>query len=351
MIAGTIAAERFVESLLLGAPLNVLLMTRTRPSWASSRRILYGEVYELDRLALAMTDEEAFELLKGVGADAQELVDAAQGWPAVLSLGAMASVPPPELSAAPHLYGFFADEIYQRIDRSVRRVLCELALYEVDGRRLALEQLRPDEAARVVKAGVEHGFLTETADGRLDMHPLLRAFLERKLTEEQPKTVGRVVNRAVDKLVAHELWDEAFALIERYSELGLLPRLLAAASEKMLAAGRIPTLRMRAAAAPDDDSVVRYIAEPFREGRFHESQALAALAARQGIAEPDFVARTLLVGARAAHVAAHEEVAGDLFAEARVVAQSPRLKRTAALGELMVAIELERTDTPPSLIS
>ena len=221
MIAGTIAAERFVESLLLEAPLNVLLMTRTRPSWASSRRILYGEVYELDRLALAMTDEEAFELLERRRALTRtELVDAAQGWPAVLSLAAMASVPPPELSAAPHLYGFFADEIYQRIDRSVRRVLCELALYEVDGRRLALEQLRPDEAARVVRAGVEHGFLTETIDGRLDMHPLLRAFLERKLTEEQPKTIGRVVNRAVNNLIEHELWDEAFALIERYSELG-----------------------------------------------------------------------------------------------------------------------------------
>ena len=347
VIAGTIAAERFVESLLLEAPLNVLLTTRTRPSWASSRRILYGEVYELDRLALAMTDEEAFELLKGVGADTQELVDAAQGWPAVLSLAAMAAVPPPELSAAPHLYGFFADEIYQRIDRSLRRVLCELALYEVDGRRLALEQLRPDEAARVIKAGVEHGFLTETTDGRLDMHPLLRAFLERKLTEERPKTVGRIITRAVDNLIEHELWDEAFALIERYSELRLLPRLLAAASEKMLAAGRIPTLRAWAAAAPEDDPVARYIGAEaaFREGRFHESQALSALATKRGIDDPDFVARTLLVGARAAHVAAHEEVAGDLFAEARSVAQSSRLKRTAALGELMVAIELERTDT------
>ena len=347
MIAGTIAAERFVESLLLEAPLNVLLMTRTRPSWASSRRILYGEVYELDRLALAMTDEEAFELLKGVGADAHELVDAAQGWPAVLSLAAMASVPPPELSAAPHLYGFFADEIYQRIDRSVRRVLCELALYEVDGRRLALEQLRPDEAARVVRAGVEHGFLTETIDGRLDMHPLLRAFLERKLTEEQPKTIGRVVNRAVNNLIEHELWDEAFALIERYSELGLLPRLLAAASEKMLAAGRIPTLRAWAAAAPEDDPVARFVAAEiaFREGRFHEAQALALLAAQAIGVDPDIASRALLVGARAAHVASHEEEAWKLFTRARSVGRSPRLKRIAALGELVTAIELERDES------
>jgi LuxR family transcriptional regulator, maltose regulon positive regulatory protein len=346
VIAGTIASERFVESLLLEAPLNVLLMTRTRPGWASSRRILYGEVYELDRLALAMTDEEAFELLKGVGPSAQELVDAAQGWPAVLSLAAMASVPPPELSAAPHLYGFFADEIYQRIDKGVRRVLCELALYEVEGRRLALEELRPDEAARVVKAGVEHGFLTETTDGRLDMHPLLRAFLERKLTEEQPKTVGRIVTRAVGKLIEHELWDEAFALIERYSELKLLPTLLAASSEKMLAAGRIPTLRVWAKAAPEEDPIARVVAAEaaFREGRFHEARALGLLAARGIGVDPDIGAKALLVAARAAHVASHAEDAREHFTDARQTARSLRLERIAAFGELVTAIELERDD-------
>ena len=66
-----------------------------------------------------------------------------------------------------------------------------------------------------MKAGVDSGFLTESSDGRLDMHPLLRAFLERKLTEERPKTVGRTVARAVENLIAHELWDEAFDLTER----------------------------------------------------------------------------------------------------------------------------------------
>src|SRR6185295_18902224 len=42
VIAGILAAERFVETLLVEAPLNVLIVTRRRPGWASSRRILYG---------------------------------------------------------------------------------------------------------------------------------------------------------------------------------------------------------------------------------------------------------------------------------------------------------------------
>ena len=81
MIAGTVAAERFVESLLLEAPLNVLLTTRQRPTWASSRRILYGDVFEVDRAALAMTDEEARELLAGNGPETAEIVEVAQGGP------------------------------------------------------------------------------------------------------------------------------------------------------------------------------------------------------------------------------------------------------------------------------
>ena len=71
-----------------------------------------------------MNHEEAHELLRDTGAGASELVDLAQGWPAVLALASMSDAAPPDLTAAPHLYGFFADEIYRRIDRRVRRALC-----------------------------------------------------------------------------------------------------------------------------------------------------------------------------------------------------------------------------------
>ena len=103
-----------------------------------------------------MTEAEARDLLVE-RQDVDELVEKAQGWPAVLGLAAMASIPPPDLGAMPHLYGFFADEIYYRIDRRIRRVLCELALYDIDGRRVAIDLLRPDEAKRVIQAGADAG--------------------------------------------------------------------------------------------------------------------------------------------------------------------------------------------------
>jgi len=109
-------AEALIETLVLETPLRVVLQARRRPVWASSRRILYGEISELSRHDLAMNDLEARELLPG-HADAEALMDMARGWPAVLGLAAASNSPLPDVSVGAHLYQFVADEIYRRIDR------------------------------------------------------------------------------------------------------------------------------------------------------------------------------------------------------------------------------------------
>ena len=50
LIVGVSPPERFIEALLLRAPVNVLLLLRQRPSWATARRILYGEISEVERV-------------------------------------------------------------------------------------------------------------------------------------------------------------------------------------------------------------------------------------------------------------------------------------------------------------
>jgi DNA-binding CsgD family transcriptional regulator len=349
-IAGRPPAERFVEGLLLEAPLNLIVMSRRRPTWASSRRVLYGDLFELDREALAMTDAEAGELLAGTGRDPSELVGLAQGWPAVLGLAALSSAPPPDLTATPHLYGFFAEEIYQRIDPGVRRALCELALYDVGGRRLALQALRPEEAQRVVKAGVDSGFLTEAADGRLDMHPLLREFLERKLGEGDSKTMKKIVGRAVNSLIRNELWDEAYELTQRYGAGEHVPRLIDTAMDRLLASGRTSTLRTWVESGAEDAASVRLAGAElaFREGRYYESETLAQLAAQEAT-DADGIARSFLTAGRAAHAASREEEASALYQQALRQNAHPQLMRAAAYGELAAAIELERDDAPDLL--
>lgn len=349
-IAGTRVAERFMEVLLLDAPLNVLLLTRRRPSWASSRRILYGELFEMDRETLAMSLAEAHELLDEHETIVAELMDLAQGWPAVLALAAMSGATPPDLIAAPHLFGFFADEIYRRIDRRSRKALCELALYDVDGRKLALQGLRPEVAERLVRIGVDNGLLTDLND-RLEMHPLLRSFLLRKLEGEGSKELSRVVARAAGNLIEHELWDEAFELIKHFDQRCLLPSLIDASMVRLLATGRTATLRGWVAAAPQGAPTVRLAGAELalREGRYYESEALAVLAARDLERWPDLAARANLVAGRAAHVAGREEQATAYYRQTAIMAESPELVLRAEFGELQAAIELESSDVPERL--
>src|SRR5207244_5270238 len=52
------SAERLVEQIAMSPSVRLLIATRRRPSWASARRRLYGEIEEVPRSLLAMTDEE-----------------------------------------------------------------------------------------------------------------------------------------------------------------------------------------------------------------------------------------------------------------------------------------------------
>ena len=64
------------------------------------------------------------------------------------------------------------------------------------------------------------------------MHPLLRTFLQRKLEADSPRELSQVVGRAATSLIGHELWDEAFELMQRFDQRELLPDLIAASMER-----------------------------------------------------------------------------------------------------------------------
>ena len=109
------APERFMEVLLRDAPLRLLLTSRKRPSWASARRLLYGEIYELGRNELAMDQEEAASVLSHrKDAPAAGLVALAEGWPAVIGLAALTeSLSYLRAMCPDRLYEYFAEELYR----------------------------------------------------------------------------------------------------------------------------------------------------------------------------------------------------------------------------------------------
>ena len=53
------ASEAFVDALVSRERVRLLLTSRRRPSWATARRRIYGEAFEVDRTLLAMSDNEA----------------------------------------------------------------------------------------------------------------------------------------------------------------------------------------------------------------------------------------------------------------------------------------------------
>src|SRR3990172_8927035 len=109
-LAAAPEAELFVEDLISGCPLQILIASRQRPAWASGRSILYGEILELNQTALAMDSREAAEVLVDRSAQsASGLVALANGWPAVIGLASVSSALVEAGGEGPDsLYRFFA---------------------------------------------------------------------------------------------------------------------------------------------------------------------------------------------------------------------------------------------------
>jgi LuxR family maltose regulon positive regulatory protein len=81
--------EHAVAVLHERSDVRLLVISRARPPWARARAVLYGQIDELTRDALAMTDAESAELL-GTHSGVVSVAKQAEGWPAVLALAAAA---------------------------------------------------------------------------------------------------------------------------------------------------------------------------------------------------------------------------------------------------------------------
>jgi LuxR family transcriptional regulator, maltose regulon positive regulatory protein len=348
-VLGHAPAERLIEVLLLDAPLNVLLISRQRPAWASPRRILYGDVVEVTRRELAMTTEEA-RVLFDDAADNEDVIALTEGWPAVVALVSMSGAAPRDLMAAPNLVSYLADEIFQKLDPPIRRSLCELALYDVQGRQTAIKRLGPQQAERLIRTGVDHGFLDEPTPGQYEMHPLLRSFLELKLREEGQSQVQSTVSRVVRTMFELHLWDESYDVIRRFGEQHLVVDLLGLACVHLLAQGRTSTIRTWISEADPNAPTIQHAASELalREGKYHRAETLALLAAR-GADNAETEARALIVAGRAAHVASRQQKALEYYARAASIATTAETGWHAKLGDLQAAAELEAPDAPDRL--
>jgi ATP/maltotriose-dependent transcriptional regulator MalT len=343
------APERFMGRLLELASLRLFVTSRNRPSWATARRILYGEVYELEHDALAMSDDEARDVLAHRGEHVPILVERAEGWPAVIGLAALTeSLTLPEGDLPAQLYDFFAEELYNQAEPTVRWGLCQLAIAPMITTELAEHVFGVETGTLILEHGVRLGVFVGERPGAYGLHPLLRTFLRAKLREQRPQA-SDWMQAVASFLLSRRRWDDAFSVIEEFPSEDAFAELLQSALDEMLREGRLSTVhrwvhagRTQRMTSPLLDLAEAEVA--FRRGDYVHAHALATQAGAGLGPKHPFAARALLRAGKSAHLNSRDDVALTLHQRAQAVAKSADEAAEAVLGKLTAALELENDE-------
>jgi ATP/maltotriose-dependent transcriptional regulator MalT len=340
------ASEEFLRLLSEVPEIRILVTSRRRPPWATARRRIYGELEEVDRTMLAMTDKEALLLLGSEEGATLEFLTSLQGWPALIGLAALAKSRPLtgyRRSSTPDEY--FAEELYEAASRELRSRVCDLALAPTD--RLVEHLFSGSDAEHLLEEGVRLGFLSHQAPS-YELHPALRDFLERRAREradyvDRVKSIGRALLKA-------QAWDEAFALSQRHDSNELLLQLVEHATDSLLAEGRVSTLEQWLNYAGD-----RHIADEvldYAEAEVAFRNALHAKAHVLGARAAAGLGRTHRLTSKAYARAGHSAfLMGDLnsasllLSKALENALTKRDIREALWGQFLCAVEGERSES------
>lgn len=344
------ACERFVGTLVRETPLRLLITSRKRPSWASSRLRLYGELFEIHREELEMTPEEARSVLAPIADDEQrtELVQVCRGWPAVLGLAARSQGSPlPKGALLPSLYDYFAEELYQSASPDLQRLLCQLSAAPSFTKDL-LERLGGTSALDLAAVAERRGFLHTIGEaGERSLHPLLRIFLEHRLDERTDRT--QLVDDLAEALLASERWDDVWQLIENRDRPDLLPRLIECSLPTLLDVSRVPALaswtefgREQGLVSPLLDLAEAEIS--FLAGDHAKAYSLSLHSTHQFDESSPLLWRAHAIAGRSAHLSDRLDIALDHIRKARSKTSDRGAYHHCLWIEFLCAYELESED-------
>ena len=354
-LLSSVASEEFARRLFGNGDRRVVVTSRSRPTWASAREFLYGHVIELGQPTLALTMEEAQSVLSSQrGAVAEDLAVLAGGWPAVIGLAAIA---PTSALVAEDLPGrlddYFAEEVLAALSDDAQSGITHLAL---------LPEVTPEAAAAVIGPRFEEVLRAARAAGlfvahvgpTLKLHPLLQAFLRRKLVSSARIERAAIVERTTRYLLGSGNWDDAFAVIERFEENELLDELVSRALQLLLREGRLATIiewidfaRRRGITSPSLDLADAEIS--FRSGLHKRAFVLAQTTATAPNISESLRSAAYYRAGQTALLNDDASTALELFSGARKVADTAHDLRSALWGEFAASIELERPSATETL--
>ena len=343
--------EEFMDWLLTLTPaLRVLVTARRRPKWASARRILYGEIFELDRGQLAMTTQEAALVLDGRSTEeVQALVQQAEGWPALIGLAALSAtheLPTERVSEA--LYRYFAEEVVRGESREVEQFLLIASVPEKIEPGATEQLLGKEPAASMLSHLVDEG-LVERVGQELRLHPLLRSFLRQSLRESDPELFERAARTTLDTALTQHRWEQAFDLSIETDRLEIAADILGAATPELLAAGQTELLaRWLTDCGPlgidHPAAILTRIELLTRRGELTEALPLARDLARGLPPSDKHASRACYLAGFIAHLLSQEEAAFNFHLRARQLASKTNEEADALWGAHLAAIELGRPD-------
>jgi LuxR family maltose regulon positive regulatory protein len=344
------ALEQFFDELITSCSVQVIVASRRRPTWASARRLIYGEVHEIGQNMLAMNYEEASEVLAvAKKSHAPGLLALADGWPAIIGLAANAErlgIPAHGVPAA--VYDFFAQELYQAADAQVRHALVALSFAPSITVPIAVHAVGED-AYRALGDGERLGFVQRTGEDAYVMHSLVREFLKRQTSDAQVAP-DAMVGRLVPYLLAQDQFDDLFVLCRECphdeSTLAATDKVL----ESLLASDHVSTLERWVAhalgAGLDSAAVDLAQAElEFREGRNAQAAELAMRSSSRFPKTSPLVSKALFRAGMSSYHENRPAQARERYQMARKAAITTHDRLQALWGELNVLLETNEDPT------
>jgi LuxR family maltose regulon positive regulatory protein len=357
LVADSAPVEEFVDWLLTLVPVRILVTTRRRPSWASARRVLYGEIMEIGPERLAMNDEEAGRVLEGRSSESvRTLVRQARGWPALIGLAALSvSLELPEERVSDALFRYFAEEVLRREPPEVQRFMLLASVPPTVNGAVARNVLGFEDPEPILERLRAEDLIQETQPGELSFHPLLRDFLRKRLqTLDGREFLARSYSAFVQAR-AERRWDDALALALEIGRPDLASAVVGEGAGQLLAAGHVETVEKwleecGSAAFNESGAVLARGQLALRRGHFSEAAALTDDLLQRLPEDDDHLFGAWHLIGQAAVLLSDYERALSCHLEARRLARSQSDEMAALWGAFVSASELDRAEASDLLV-
>lgn len=229
------ALQAFLDYLPGGV--HVMLLSRSEMSFSLSRQLLSGRAGRITDEDLALTLDEALELVGARGdhdPDVRDRWQQSRGWIAAVAFGGPRR--PGGHDRARDFRSYMTHEVIEGLGAEERRFLLDTSILDAVTNEAAAALCGPESLATLAAVRMRHLPAT-TSEDAIVYHPCLRMYLRDQLAAGDPDRMRMLQQRQSQLLLAREEYEEAVDLL---IGLDLLDEAAAAAepaSRELLARG------------------------------------------------------------------------------------------------------------------